>query len=113
MSILTPETITVIRAPLTANRYGGQIRDWSSATRTDVTGVSIQPTSTTEDIRDREQLVDTYALFTPRGVDIDLLATDRVQWNGLTLQVVGSPNRWPMPGGGVHHVEATLQKVTG
>lgn len=113
MSILATETITVVRAPLAANRYGAQIRDWSAATRTDVAGVSIQPTATTEDVRDREQLIDTFALFTPRGIDIDLLATDRVEWNGLTLQVVGSPNTFPMPGGGVHHVEAVLQRIVG
>lgn len=113
MSILATETITVLRAPLTGNRYGGQIRDWTAPARTEVVGVSIQPANTTEDVRDREQLVNTWSLFTPRGIDLDLLATDRVEWNGRILQVVGDPNRWPAPGGGVHHVEATLKEVTG
>lgn len=113
MSVLAVETITVLRAPLVADRYGGQIRDWTNATRTDVDGVSIQPAATTEDIRDRELLVNTYNLFTSRGQDIDLLATDRIAWNGLTLQVDGDPNRWPAPGGGVHHVEAKLKQVSG
>lgn len=111
MSIITGDTVTVVRAPLAGDRYGGQIRDWAAATRTDVVGVSIQPAASTEDVRDREQLVSTYTLFTPRGADLDLLATDRVEWGGLTLQVVGSPNRWSLAG--VHHVEATLQEVTG
>ena len=113
MSVLAVETVTVIRAPLIANRYGGQVRDWDNAVRTDVDGVSIQPAATTEDVRDRELLTNRFTLFTSRGRDIDLLATDRVQWNGLTLQVDGDPNRWPAPGGGVHHVEAALKQVTG
>lgn len=113
MSVLAVESVTVIRAPLIANRYGGQVRDWANAVRTDVDGVSIQPTVSTEDTRDRELLTNTYTLFTSRGRDIDLLATDRVQWGDLVLQVVGDPNRWQAPGGGVHHVEATLKQVTG
>lgn len=113
MSVLAVETVTVIRAPLIANRYGGQVRDWTNAVRTDVDGVSIQPTVTTEDVRDRELLVNKYTLFTTRGRDIDLEATDRIAWNGLTLQVDGDPNRWQAPGGGIHHVEAALREVTG
>lgn len=113
MSILATETITVLRAPLVPNPYGSKTRDWTNPARTDVAGVSIQPATTTEDVRDREQLANTYQLFTPRGIDLDLLATDRVEWNGRVLQVVGDPNRWPAPGGGVHHVEATLKEVTG
>lgn len=113
MSILAVDTVTVVRAPLTADRYGGQIRDWTAATRTDYPGVCVQPVSSTEDVRDRELLIGKYTLFTSRGQDIDLLATDRIEWNGLTLQVDGDPNRWPAPGGGVHHVEASLKGVIG
>lgn len=113
MSILACDTVTVVRAPEVAGRYGGQSRDWSHATRTTYQSVSVQPVSSTEDVRDRELLVGKFTLFTSRGQDIDLLATDRIEWNGLTLQVDGDPNRWPMPGGGVHHVEASLKQVSG
>lgn len=113
MSILAVQAVTVLRAPLVGNRYNGQVRDWTNATRTDVDGVSVQPATSTEDVRDRELLTNTYKLFTDRGRDIDLLATDRIEWNGMTLQVDGDPNRWPAPGGGVHHVEAALKLVTG
>lgn len=113
MSILATDSVTVVRAPLVAGRYGGQTRDWTTATRTAYDGVCVQPVSSTEDVRDRELLVGRFTLFTSRGSDIDLLATDRVEWNGITLQVDGDPNRWPMPGGGIHHVEASLKQVTG
>lgn len=113
MSVLAVDTVTVVRAPLAADRYGGKVRDWPSATRTAYAGISIQPAGSTEDVRDRELLIGRYTLFTSRGQDIDLLATDRVEWNGITLQVDGDPNRWPAPGGGVHHVEAALKQVSG
>jgi hypothetical protein len=113
MSVLAVDTVTVVRAPLVADRYGGKIRDWPSAARTAYTGISVQPAGSTEDVRDREQVNDRFTLFTSRGSDIDLLATDRVEWNGITLQVDGNPDRWPAPGGGVHHVEATLKQVSG
>ena len=113
MSFLAADTVTVVRAPLSTNRYGSEIRDWTAATRNDVTGVSVQPAAASEDVRDRELRIRTFTLFTSRGKDIDLAATDRVEWAGLTLQVEGDVNRWPMPGGGVHHVEARLQQVEG
>lgn len=113
MSILATDSVTVVRAPLATGRYGGQTRDWTAATRTAYDGVCVQPVSSTEDVRDRELLVGRFTLFTSRGFDIDLVATDRVEWNGITLQVDGDPNRWPMPGGGVHHVEASLKQVSG
>jgi hypothetical protein len=113
MSVLAVDEVTVVRAPLAADRYGGQTRDWTAATRTAYQGVSVQPASSTEDVRDRELLIGRYTLFTSRGFDIDLLATDRVEWGGITLQVDGDVDRWPGPGGGVHHVEAALKQVSG
>lgn len=113
MSVLAVDTVTVVRASLVTNRYNGQVRDWTAATRTTFKGVCIQPTGSTEDVKDRELLTDTYTLYTSRGQDIDLLATDRIEWNGAVLQVDGGVDRWPGPGGGVHHVEAKLRQVAG
>jgi hypothetical protein len=104
-------------ATATANKIVDHVNSVSAftapATRTAYQGVSVQPAGSTEDVRDRELLVGKYMLYTSRGFDIDLLATDRVEWNGITLQVDGDPNRWPAPGGGVHHVEAALKQVSG
>jgi hypothetical protein len=114
VSTLTAQSVTVVRAPLAGTRYGGgQTRDWDAATRTVVDRVSVQPGGGTEDVRDRDMSVSSWTLYTARGQDIDLLATDRVEVDGRTLQVDGDPNRWPAPGGGVHHVEARLKEVTG
>jgi len=93
MSVLAVDSVTVVRAPLVTDRYGGKIRDWPTATRTAYAGVSVQPAGSTEDVRDREHISNRFTLFTSRGFDIDLLATDRVEWNGLTLQVDGGVDR--------------------
>ncbi|SRR6266568_4413149 len=113
MGVLAAEAVSVLRAPLVTNRYGAQIRDWPNATQTTVPGVSIQPVSATEDAQGRELRITGYRLFTARGRNIDLLATDRVRWAGLVLQVDGEVARWPAPGGGVHHVEAVLRLIEG
>ncbi|MFD5711327.1 hypothetical protein ACFWHW_13170 [Streptomyces pharetrae] len=45
----------------------------------------------------------TYRLFLPAGTDVRF--NDRIRWNGLPLQVLEQPARWPSPFGGAHHVE--------
>lgn len=40
----------------------------------------------------------------------DLRETDRVEFDGQTLQVTGKVGRWPVPAG-VRHIEAQLKEV--
>ncbi|AMW13317.1 hypothetical protein A4E84_29775 [Streptomyces qaidamensis] len=46
----------------------------------------------------------TYRVFLPAGTDVRF--NDRIRWDGLLLQVLEQPARWPSPFGGAHHVEA-------
>lgn len=113
MTLLFYQTVAVVRAPLTADRYGNQVRDWENATRTTVTGVNVQPATSEEATDDRQVSVSGWEMQTSEGVDLDLLATDRVEYDGMTLEVVGKVGRWPSPWGpGVHHVEARLKEVS-
>ncbi|MFI1580015.1 hypothetical protein [Embleya sp. NPDC020630] len=115
MSGMYAQTVVIVRAPLVADRYGSEQRDWDAATRTEVSGVNVQPASapaqSTEYITDRQTTATGYRLYTPRGMDLDLQETDRVEYAGMTLEVDGKVGRWPRPGGGVHHVEAELMEV--
>jgi hypothetical protein len=45
-------------------------------------------------------------------MDIPLAEHHRVLWAGKTLEVLGIPQRWPRPDGGVHHVEARLREIS-
>ncbi|MFJ9961074.1 hypothetical protein [Streptomyces avermitilis] len=114
MSILTADSVVIVRAPLKTDKYGNpsSVRDWASATRTPVAGVSVQPDGSAEATGDRTSTITGWRLMTAKGRDLDLLRTDRVEFDGMTLEVDGKVGRFRM-GGRVHHVEARLKEVSG
>lgn len=107
-------TIVRVRAPLTTDEYRNKKRDWDNAARLTVSGVNVQPAGSPprsdEEITDRQTTVTQWRLSTPPGTDVDLLETDQVEWEGLTLEVDGKVGRWRIAGR-VHHVEANLREV--
>ncbi|GGV91588.1 hypothetical protein [Streptomyces massasporeus] len=107
------QSIVIVRPGSTTDEYGNEQDDWGdAATRIQVSGVNVQPNGgSTEDTEDKQVTVTGWRLYTPRGMDIDLRETDRVEAWGTTMQVIGKVARWPAPGGGVHHVEADLREV--
>jgi hypothetical protein len=107
------QRIVIVRSAKTEDEYGNEQDDWGvEATRITVSGVNVQPSGgSTEDTEDKQVTVTGWRLYTPRGMDIDLRETDRVEAWGTTMQVIGKVARWPAPGGGVHHVEADLREV--
>lgn len=107
------QDIVIVRAGASEDEYGNGRPDWGDgATRIPVSGVNVQPAGgSTEDTDDKQVTVTGWRLYTPRGVDLDLRETDRVEAWGTTMQVIGKVARWPAPGGGVHHVEADLREV--
>lgn len=109
------DTVTILRLPAqpATTRYG-TAPDWANATATTVANVSVQPETSSEDVANRDTVTTRYHLYSAPAGDLDLTAYDRVQWNGLTLEVLGDVQRWPLPlGGGVHHVEAVLRRIEG
>lgn len=114
MSILYRQSVTIVRPGTTTDEYHNERPDWGAgATRIPVTGVNVQPFGgSAEDTDDRQVTVTGWRLYTPRGRDVDLRETDRIEFDGMTLQVTGKVARWPAPGGGVHHIEADLREVS-
>lgn len=116
MSLLFHQSFVRVRAPLVEDRYHNKKRDWESAEREQVDGVNIQPAGSPvrseEETADRQTTVTSWVLQSREGVDLDLKETDRVEVDGMTLEVDGKVGRWPDPfGPGVHHVEARLKEV--
>lgn len=111
------DTITILRPKIGSSRYATEaVPDYSDVERIPVEQlVSVQPASATERGTNRASTITGWQLTTPAGVDLDLLATDRIEHAGRTLSVVGEPLRWPHPTrpGEVHHLEAALQVVSG
>lgn len=106
------QSITILRAVTVADEYGNEKQDWDDPIRIPVSGVNVQPAGgSSEDTDDKQMTVTGWRLYTPRGMDLDLRETDRVEAEGTVMQVVGKVARWPAPGGGVHHIEADLREV--
>lgn len=113
MSAAYTDSIVRLRAPLIADKYGNtSLRDWANASRLAVGNVSVQPDASQEETGDRNSVATGWRLFTRRGVDLDLLSTDRVEFGGMTLEADGEIGRYRFSGR-VHHVEARLKRVTG
>lgn len=102
------DSAVVVRAPLVAGSYGNTSRDWPNATRTTY-AVQISAASSTEVIGDEPQVVTQWKLFA--GPDLDLEATDRVEWDGDTYEVSGDVMKSRQPGY-LHHVRARLRRTT-
>lgn len=114
------DEITILRPLSGSTRYASDddaALDYSNPDRIPVASrVSVQPASSVDRGDNRASTVSGWRLITPAGVDLDLRATDRVEHrDGRTFEVVGEPLRWPHPirPGGVHHLEASLQRVVG
>lgn len=113
------QTIMVINPGQKKTPYSTEpVDDWDNPVTFIVDfPVSIQPASSSEGPVERPQVVTTWRLYTPPGTDIpELSARSRVRIGaGLTLDVVGDPQRWPDPynPGVVHHLEASLEQVRG
>lgn len=114
------QTVTRLRASVTQDRNNNRILDWEHAARTDIFRVAVNPVSATESdntAEQRDQVFSDYRVFSRRGVALDVLTTDRIEWNGSVWAVNGDPEHWPHPirtrGGAVHHTEIDLARVTG
>lgn len=101
-------TVTVVR-PTGWDRHGDPLT--GDPDETEVTGCSVQPASTTEDLDGRDTVAGLWDLFTPAGVDIR--ATDRIRWRGELYEVDGAPQQWDDERGSGHHLEVRLRRVTG
>lgn len=96
------------RAALVSSGYGNQAPDWPNATSVTYPA-EVQPISSTEDVVDQDRTVTRWRLFLDSAADV--VATDRIEWDGNTYQVDGDVERWKRRGI-LHHLEAVLLKVT-
>lgn len=110
------QTVTRVRAGTRTDRAGNVIADWTLAERVTYGRVSVQPTVQQETATtDRPALVVTgWHVLSEPGTAPDVLATDRIEFGGLTCEVVGEVAAWPDPlGPGTHHIEFAMQRITG
>lgn len=77
---------------------------------TPLTGVSVQPRMNVESATGRQDFVtDKWRMFGPPN--IGLAAKDHLRWNGIGMEVDGTPMEWR--GAGLDHSETDLIRWTG
>lgn len=109
MSTRYGDVVRVLRAPLSApGRNGVRLPLWADAVPSEPVRASVQPESSEEETTGRQTAITRWRLFAGPGTD--LLATDRVLWDDLVLEVDGEVARWKHRGR-PHHVEAVLKRA--
>lgn len=104
--ILGSHTVTVRRATVTEDDYGNPVRNWATATSTPVAGCSVQPVIGDEVTVGRDTIVSRWKLYAPD--ETDLIASDRVEFDGSAYDVDGEVQRWDFPP--MSHLTALLTK---
>ncbi|WP_411102445.1 hypothetical protein [Streptomyces sp. cmx-4-9] len=109
------QTLVRVRAGTRVDRGGNTVADWATATRVTVTHVNIQP-SIQQEAHDEtgSSKVTGWHVQSAEGTNPDIRADDRIEWDGMTLEVDGEVARWPeLFTDAVHHVEFEMKRSTG
>lgn len=118
MSVFFHDTVAILRPAEKTNRAGEKVLDYSSLSAADGIPwprVQVRPLSQAEVVaEDREAALSQWRIANEAG-DVDLLDTDWVRIpDGTVCKVVGDPARPTDPfSRAVHHVEVTVERVSG
>jgi hypothetical protein len=111
------QSLVRVRAGERTDRGGNTVKDWSpgAASRLTVVQVNIQPSVQTEIVdEDRNAVVTGWHVQSAEGTNPDIHFDDRIEWDGMTLEVDGEVARWPeLFADAVHHIEFEMKRVTG
>ena len=105
------DTIVRLRATIITQR-GSEIPDWTNTDQLTITGCSMQPASTslTQDGR-IQGITDGYTCYLPPGADV--IAGDRILYNGKTYTINGEPRAWTSPTGLASNTQLQLERWSG
>ncbi|BEL07827.1 hypothetical protein Q0Z83_060180 [Actinoplanes sichuanensis] len=95
------------RAATVPDGYGNQRPDWSS-TDDAAYPADVQPLATDEQVVDEQRTTTRWRLILPATADV--IASDRIAWDGDVYEIDGDVQRWKRRGV-VHHLEAVLLTV--
>lgn len=93
---------SVIRLrPKKRTARGSEILDWSDPDALTIRGCSVQPAATTMTEDGRELGVsDGLTIYMPPNADV--IAGDRIRFNGADYEIQGEPRIWPSAGNLAH-----------
>lgn len=105
------DTVTRLRAGTRESR-GSVIPDWSNPDELAIPNCSLQPATTSLSQDGRVLgISDGQTLYAP--ADADVLAGDRISFDGKTYEVDGDPRDWRSASGGLDHLTINLRRHTG
>jgi hypothetical protein len=104
------DTVTVVHAALETDSYNNRVRDWAHATRTAVRAV-VDGTVSTEATDGKDQTATLYRIYLPPGTAVT--AQDRMEWNGLVLEINGEPIPRKGPTSALNHIQIDGRLVSG
>lgn len=103
------DTITRLRGTVTTGPYGADHIDWTTPGELAM-ACEFQPMTTDEEVALQQRTESFWRVFLPAGADV--LATDRLRFNGVVYEIDGEPRRWRL-NGSEHHVELVVTRVVG
>ena len=113
MSLVSFATVVVtVQRPAVVNDHGAEVPDYTDLTPIEVPGCVVQPTTTAEDLDDRDQTVTGRLVHAPRHADIRRLDLVSLPGEAGLWRVVGEPAPWDSPLGGLSHLQINLERWT-
>lgn len=111
------QSLVRVRAGTKTDRGGNTVPDWSpgAVDRLTVTQLNIQPSIQRETLDEqRNATVTGWHVQSAEGTNPDIRFDDRLEWDGMTLEVDGEVARWPeLFKDAVHHIEFEMKRATG
>lgn len=107
--LFAPHAVTVATKPRGVNPRGPSETDWTTAQRVTVQG-QVEPAASSENRDARDQVASTYVVRLPPGTTVSF--KDRLEWNGMTLEVTGDPRPWS-GFRALEHIQLTASHVRG
>lgn len=111
MASFARQTVTRERGVPIDDGHGNETVDWSNPDQLVIARCTVQPGASQEVLAGRDATVIRYTVSAPPGVDV--LATDRIVFNGATYDIDGEPGVWSSPTGALAHTIILLKTWEG
>ena len=110
-TIMNGQNVTRIRPGVKTLR-GSTVPDWEHASELVITNCSVQPAGTSLSQDGRVLGVsDGYTVYMPPNADV--LAGDRIVYDGDTYEIDGRPRRWKSATGRLDHIMISIVRWRG
>lgn len=109
--MLPGETVTVLTATITTDRYGNTVQSWDTPSETPMENVLVGSGGSSAPLMDARTPVDSdFDLFVQTLEPIAVTTSNRIRIRGLDCDVAGRPFLWSMSGVGGWVIQAKIRE---